>query len=225
MLPRVLVHTAVSADGRTKGFDVDMGQFYGVAADWGADCMLTGADTIVLAPEYVPDDPSAPAPDVAPSNAHLLAVIDARGRVRNWRTLKGYTQFWRDPLAIVSRETPAEYVDEVRRAGCDALVAGDERVDLRAALELLAAEHGVTRVRVDTGGALAGALLAAGLVNEISLMVYPLLAGGAEEHTFNRLVAPDGTPGIAASPALSFVGVERLDGGVARLRYEVAAPV
>ena len=106
--------------------------------------------------------------------------------MRNWRTLKGYTQFWRDPLALVSRATPAEYVDEVRRAGCDALVAGDERVDLRAALELLAAERGVTRVRVDSGGALAGALLAAGLVHEISLMVYPVLVGGAEEHTFNR---------------------------------------
>ena len=141
--------------------------------------------------------------------------------MRNWRTLKGFTQFWRDPVALVSRATPQEYVDEVRRAGCDALVAGDERVDLRAALELLAAERGVTRVRVDSGGALAGALLAAGLVHEISLMVYPLLAGGAEEHTFNRLVAPDGALGGAASAALALVGVDQLDGGVARLRYEV----
>jgi len=223
MLPRVLVHTAVSVDGRTRGFDVDMGQFYGVVAEWGADCMLTGADTIVLAPEYEPDDPSAQAPEVGPSNAHLLAVVDSHGRVRNWRTLKGYTQFWRDPLAIVSRATPQEYVDEVRRAGCDALVAGDERVDLRAALELLAAEHGVTRVRVDTGGALSGALLAAGLVHELSLMVYPLLSGGAEEHTFNRLVAPGGVLGEAASATLGLVGVDRLDSGVARLRYEVPA--
>lgn len=223
MLPRVLVHTAVSADGRTRGFDVDMGQFYGVVADWDADCMLTGADTIVLAPEYEPDDPSAPAPEVGPSSAHLLAVVDSRGRVRNWRTLKGYTQFWRDPLAIVSRATPAEYVDEVRRAGCEALVAGDERVDLRAALELLAARHGVTRVRVDSGGALIAALLAAGLVHELSLMVYPLLAGGAEEHTFNRHVSSDGALGEAASTSLGLVGVDRLDGGVARLRYEVAA--
>jgi 2,5-diamino-6-(ribosylamino)-4(3H)-pyrimidinone 5'-phosphate reductase len=155
----------------------------------------------------------------------MLAVVDSRGRVHNWRTLKGYTQFWRDPLAIVSRATPAAYIEEVRRAGCDALVAGDQRVDLRAALELLAAEHGVTRVRVDSGGALAGALLADGLVHEVSLMVYPLLAGGAEEHTFNRLVASDGALGPAASPALSLVGVDQLDGGVARLRYEVAATV
>jgi 2,5-diamino-6-(ribosylamino)-4(3H)-pyrimidinone 5'-phosphate reductase len=223
MLPRVLVHTAVSADGRTTGFDVDMGQFYGVVADWGADCMLTGADTILQAPEYEPDDPSAPAPEVGPSEAHRLAVVDARGRVRNWRTLKGYTQFWRDPLALVSRATPHEYIDEVRRAGCDALVAGDERVDLRAALELLAAEYGVARVRVDSGGALIGALLGVGLVHEISLMVYPLLAGGADEHTFNRLVGPDGLLATAPSPALALVGADTLAGGVVRLRYEVAA--
>jgi 2,5-diamino-6-(ribosylamino)-4(3H)-pyrimidinone 5'-phosphate reductase len=223
MLPRVLVHTAVSADGRTRGFDVDMGQFYGVVAEWGADCMLTGADTMLATPDYEPDDVSAPAPEVEPSSAHLLAVVDSRGRVRNWRALRQFTQFWRDPVALVSRATPQEYVDEVRRAGCDALVAGDERLDLRVALELLAAERGVTRVRVDSGGALIGALLAAGLVHEISLMVYPLLAGGAEEHTFNRLVAPDGAPANASSAALSLIGADRLDDGVVRLRYEVAA--
>lgn len=228
MLPRVLVHTAVSVDGRTVGLDVDMGQFYGVVADWGADCMLTGADTIVLAPEYEPDDPSAPAPEVGPSSAHLLAVVDSRGRVRNWRWLKQFTQFWRDPLALVSRTTPEEYIAEVRHAGCDALVAGDERVDLRAALELLAAERGVTRVRVDSGGALSGALLRAGLVHEISLMVYPVLVGGADEHTFDRLVGSGatsaGAPGLATPPqGLRLAGVERLDGDVSRLRYDIDA--
>jgi len=177
----------------------------------------------------VADDPSAPAPEVGPSNAHLLAVVDSRGRVRNWRTLKGYTQFWRDPLALVSRATPAEYVEEVRRAGCDVLVAGDERVDLRAALELLAAERGVTRVRVDSGGALSGALLAAGLVHEISLMVYPVLVGGAEEHTFSRLLASAADAGSEPSPvtapqALRLVDLQRLEGGVSWLRYEVAVP-
>jgi len=223
VLPRVLVHTAVSADGRTTGFDADLGQFYGVVAEWSADCMLTGADTIVMAPEYEPDDPTAPAPDVEPAGSQLLAVVDSRGRVRNWRWLKQFSQFWRDPLALVSRATPQEYLDEVRRAGCDALVAGDERVDLRAALELLVAERGVTRVRVDSGGALIGALFAAGLVHEVSLMVHPVFAGGADEHTVNRLVAPDGVVGAAVSAGLSLVDAQRLDGGVARLLYEVEA--
>jgi 2,5-diamino-6-(ribosylamino)-4(3H)-pyrimidinone 5'-phosphate reductase len=221
MLPRVLIHTAVSVDGRTIGFDVDMGQFYGVVADWGADCMLTGADTLVMTPEYEPDDPTAPAPEVEPSDAHMLAVVDSRGRVRNWRTLKRFTQFWSDPVALVSRATPREYIDDVRRAGCDALVAGDERVDLRAALELLAAERSVTRVRVDSGGALSGALLRAGLVHEVSLMVYPLLVGGTDEHTFNRVAGPQGAS--AAPRPWRLVDVQRLDGDVARLRYEVMA--
>ena len=194
MLPRVQIHTAVSADGRTKGFDVDMGQFYGVVPGWGADCMLTGADTIVLAPEYQPDDPSAPAAEVGPSEADLLAVVDSRGRVRNWRALKKFTQFWRDPLALVSHATPREYLDEVRRAGCDALVAGDERVDLRA-----------------------------GLVHDLSLMVYAILVGGADEHTFNRSAAPGGALGPAPSLDVSLVDAQRLDGDVARLLYEVDA--
>ncbi len=170
MLPRVQIHTAVSADGRTKGFDVDMGQFYGVVPGWDADCMLTGADTIVLAPEYQPDDPSAPAAEVGPSEADLLAVVDSRGRVRNWRALKQFTQFWRDPLALVSHATPQEY-----------------------------------------------------LVHELSLMVYAILVGGADEHTFNRSAAPGGALGPAPSLDVSLVDAQRLDGDVARLLYEVDA--
>ncbi len=216
MPPRVLVHTAVSLDGRTAGFDVDMGQFYGVVAGWGADCMLTGADTIVQAPEYVPDDPGAPAPEVAATARQILAVVDSRGRVRNWRALKSFGQFWRDPVALVSRATPGAYIDEVGRAGCDALVAGDERVDLRAALELLASARGVTRVRVDSGGALSGALLREGLVHEVSLMVQPLVVGGDAS-------AFDWGAGGARDSAFTLADVQRLDGGVVWLRYEVTA--
>ena len=216
MLPRVLVHSAVSLDGRTVGFDVDMGQFYGAVRDWGADCMLTGADTIVRAPEYVPDDPEAPAAQVETAARQILAVVDSRGRVRNWRTLKSFGQFWRDPVALVSGATPAEYLEEVRRAGCDALVAGDERVDLRAALELLAGERGVTRVRVDSGGSLSGALLRTGLVHEVSLMVQPLVVGGDAR-------AFDWGAGGARPNAFSLADLQRLDGGVVWLRYEVTA--
>jgi len=109
------------------------------------------------------------------------------------------------------------------------LVAGDERVDLRAALELLAAERGVTRVRVDSGGALSGALLTAGLAHEISLMVYPVLVGGTDEHTFNRRLASvagagSEPPQVTASQALRLVDVQRLEGDATRLRYEVAEP-
>ena len=54
---------------------------------------------------------------------------------------------------------------------------GTGRVDLTGALRALAARPGVDVVRVDSGGALTGALLVQQLVDEVSLLVHPCLVG------------------------------------------------
>ena len=57
-------------------------------------------------------------------------------------------------------------------------MAGDGRVDLGSALSVLRHEYGAELVRVDSGGSLTGALLASGLVDEVSLLVHPELSDG-----------------------------------------------
>ena len=223
MLPRVLYHVAASVDGRVDHIEPDLAQFYGIAGRWGEDCMLTGADTILAAPEYVPDDagddePPEPAGAEAPARKPLLAVVDSRGRVRNWRALKTMTDYWRGPVALLSRATPETGVARVRDAGLQALVAGDERLDLRAALEQLAVQYGVARVRIDSGGSLAGALLRSGLVHEVSVLVQPALVGGERSRSIFR--APD-LKGPGGAVRLRLLDLERLEGDVVWLRYEV----
>jgi riboflavin biosynthesis pyrimidine reductase len=74
----------------------------------------------------------------------------------------------------------------------DLLVAGDERVDLAAAVAGLA-DRGLTRVLCEGGPTLFGALLAAGLVDELCLTVSPLLTGpGTGRIVAGQLV--DGAP-------------------------------
>jgi 2,5-diamino-6-(ribosylamino)-4(3H)-pyrimidinone 5'-phosphate reductase len=66
-------------------------------------------------------------------------------------------------------------------------------------------------VRVDSGGALNGALLRAGLVDEVSLLVHPVLAGDA--------------PRWYGSPPPGPLALEPMDGGAPDwLRYRVASP-
>jgi 2,5-diamino-6-(ribosylamino)-4(3H)-pyrimidinone 5'-phosphate reductase len=60
------------------------------------------------------------------------------------------------------------------------LAVGDQRVDLRAALEALGARPGISTVRVDSGGGLTGALLSEELVDEVSLLLHPWWTGSAE---------------------------------------------
>lgn len=113
--------------------------------------------------------------------------------------------------------TPGDYLEYVRRKRVDCLVAGEDRVDLRAALEELHNRYGVETVRVDSGETLNGALLRAGLVDEVSLIIHPVLVGGTSPRiifTAADLAGPAGTIG------LRLTHLERPSEGILWLRYE-----
>lgn len=204
-MPYVVAHTAVSVEGATTGFDPDLGRFYELAGRWHEDVTLAGADTI-LAQEDVLD--AAPRPGPA-AGGPLLAVVDGRGRVRQWEALRD-VGYWSGVLALYAEATPP------RPAGGSVpeLVAGTERVDLAAALDELGRRGGVEVVRVDSGGALTGALLGAGLLDEVSLLVHPCFAGPAGNRRWYG-------PGPVPAGALTLAANETLDGGLVWLRYRV----
>ena len=56
-------------------------------------------------------------------------------------------------------------------------VVSAHQVDLAAALQHLAGRYGVREVQTDAGGTLNGVLVRAGLVDELSVVVAPQLAG------------------------------------------------
>jgi 2,5-diamino-6-(ribosylamino)-4(3H)-pyrimidinone 5'-phosphate reductase len=194
MKPYLVIHTSVSLDGRVTGFDVDMAAHYRLAGSFGGGATLAGADTLLtgLAAEGIPPDPEASDPNrdsAASSNADsILVVPDSRGRVKHWRWLLG-SGYWGGGVALCTARTPADHRAYLERIGVAVIEAGAERVDLAAALDTLAGEHGVERVRADCGGRLAGALLHAGLVDEVSLLVYPVVAGVGHADWY---VAPEG---------------------------------
>lgn len=203
--PFVVAHVAVSLDGATTGFPVDVGRYYEVAAIWREDVTLTGADT-VLAQEQV----LATAPRPGPAkNGPLLAVVDSRGRVSAWEALRT-AGYWSDVLAVRAESSPPGSADPA----VPELVAGADRVDLAATLTALGRREGVGVVRVDSGGSLLGALLDAGLVDELSLLVHPCLVAGPGEHRWY---------GSVTAPAMfACVATQRFDGGVVWLRYRLA---
>ncbi len=224
MLPYVVIHNEMSLDARMDGLDVDMGRFYTLAGTWREDCTLVGSETLLAGmPEL--GDPAEPGAEPsggraadggASPGAPLLAAVDSRGRLPGLGRLRDQP-YWRDVIALCSECTPAEYLESLRDAGISAIVIGAEHVDLRAALEALADEHGVKTVRVDAGGALVGALLRRGLVNEVSVIVEPRLVGGESHRWLVR--APDARPGDAVSLALR--DLQRLDDDALWLRYDV----
>ena len=60
MLPRVILHSTVSVDGRIDWFTPDIGQFYELAATWREDATLAGSQTICKPGEtFPPEDEQA----------------------------------------------------------------------------------------------------------------------------------------------------------------------
>jgi 2,5-diamino-6-(ribosylamino)-4(3H)-pyrimidinone 5'-phosphate reductase len=201
--PHVVVHVAISLDGATTGFEPDVGRFYALARTWDEDVTLAGADTI-LAQEKALSAAPRPGPT---ADAPLLAVVDGRGRVTQWEALRDCGH-WRGVVALRAETTPRLRDGSAARA----FVAGRERVDLAEALGMLADRGSARMVRVDSGGTLTGALLGAGLVDEISLLVHPCLAGPGDR----RWHGPDPAPPLPLEPLAG----EQLD-DLVWLRYRV----
>lgn len=102
------------------------------------------------------------------------------------------------PWIVTCAAAPADALAALRDRGANVVVAGDDAVDLAAALDELAAE-GLGRVVVEGGPSLNHDLVAAGVVDELFLTIAPSLVGG----TGPRLVG-DALPDV--------VGLRLLEG-------------
>jgi 2,5-diamino-6-(ribosylamino)-4(3H)-pyrimidinone 5'-phosphate reductase len=91
MLPRIILHNAISLDGRIDGFPIDLFQYYELAATWKEDATLARSETCLKAAGEVTaeDECALLSPKIDPGDTRaLLAVPDSRGRVRAWHYLR-----------------------------------------------------------------------------------------------------------------------------------------
>jgi 2,5-diamino-6-(ribosylamino)-4(3H)-pyrimidinone 5'-phosphate reductase len=148
-----------------------------------------------------------------------LLVTDGRGRMRG-----GYTGAERPNchiLHLTSRAAPPEYLAFLREREIPYWIVGDVQVDLPLAMRRLRAELGIECLLSEAGARLNGALLRAGLVDELHLILRPELFGGSE--TPALFDGPDLTPEQWPNPLrLQAATVRR--GGYLWLRYDVLAP-
>lgn len=219
MKPNVILHNAVSLDMKLTGFEVDMGVYYSLAAQWKEDATLVGSATILAAPDEIPPETDADfephAIDPADTRA-LLVIPDSRGIVRIWHYLRSLP-YWRDCIAMVSETTPADYLEYLSKRHIRYIVCGSNKVDLPTALKILNEAYKVNTIRADCGGTLNTALLSSGLVHEISYLVHPVIVGRgstaqAIKDTLDRQIS------------LELVSAEKMNQNLVWLRYKVITP-
>lgn len=174
------------------------------------DVILVGAGTARLE-DYRP--PRAPEDVVARRAARglaprpTIAVVTASGRLDP--TARLFADPTYRPVVVTSARADVHHLAEV----ADVLRCGDEDVELHTTLAQLAA-RGATRVLCEGGPALNGALLRAGLVDELFVTLAPCLVGSS----LHRLVEGE----LDAPVDLELIGL-RHHAGELLLRYRVGS--
>jgi len=182
MKSEIIIHNSVSLDGSLTGFMPDMGLHYKIAGDYKPDAHLIGADTIISGnemfgegiPEELPSDFKQPDRD---KNLPLWIVVDSRGRLKGMLHTCRRFEFCRDVILLVSESTPADYLMHLKERNYSFIIAGQDKVDLKFAIDRLREKFSIARILTDTGRILGNILINMGMVDEISLLVHPLLVG------------------------------------------------
>lgn len=162
-----------------------------------ADAVLVGAGTALA------DDPSllCRLPDAAARDGIRRIVADASGRLP--ATLRIFTDgHAAQTVVATTRRCPHAASDAWRAAGATVWTlpqaADATGVDLRALLAR-AGEAGLMHILCEGGATLAGALLRAGLVDELRLYLAPIALGGRTASVFGDAPIP-----LASAPRFVF---------------------
>ncbi len=204
----VVVNAAMSADGKLSTVHREQVAISG-PEDFArverlrrrVEAILVGIGTVVA------DDPSLTLDDPAGVDPPCRVVVDSRCRTPpEARVLAGEPR----TIVLASAAAPAERVAALEEAGATVHRCGDRRVDLRAGFEVLRTA-GLEHILVEGGGEVIFSCFDAGLVDELSVFVGPMIIGGAAAPT---LADGSGFEQRDAFPGLELTDIERLDGGV-----------
>lgn len=120
-------------------------------------------------------------------------------------------------VAILPETAPADYLDYLQKKDISYLFAGAKGDDLRTAMQTLAEVFGVESLSLQGGGIINGAFLHAGLIDELSLVVYPGIDGSAASPSVFEYIGKEHLP--ARGQSLELLSAETVQDGIVWLRY------
>lgn len=221
MLPKVIVHNMVSIDGRMDWLNGDLGLYYELSLRLQYDAILSSSNTMIAGTSVLDAEAWAEMEQAEPLTPqfarHLMVIVDSGGRFRDVHRLRR-SAYWGDTVVLCSRSTPDDFLAYLHERDVAVIVTGHEKVDLRAALATLRERYDIGIIRVDSGGVLNGVLLREGLVDEVSLLLQPVLVGGRSPRTL--FVSDDLTSNSEVVHA-QLAHLEDFPGGYVWLRYKV----
>jgi riboflavin biosynthesis pyrimidine reductase len=141
-------------------------------------------------------------------------VLDAHGKI-GW----GRSDIGGDPIVVVLSEKVSDaHLAGLRSERVSYIFAGKSDLDLALTLDILNRELGVKRLLLEGGGGANGAFLRAGLVDELHLVLCPVVDGakGAPSIFDSTEAEAEQRAPVAA---MSLESNQALEGGAMLLRY------
>ncbi len=220
--PYIICHMMASVDGR---IDCDMtekietgNEYYEALEELDAPTTAFGKVTAVL--HYALPERFAAANSAPVGEERVWKAMEEKAYTLVFETIG--TMQWEDnrvddcPLVCVLGEgTSLEYLDYLQAKGISYIVAGADGIDLPRAMALLRELFGVERLALVGGGRINGAFLAAGLIDEVSVMIAPGIDGRA-----GQPCVFDGLPADAEPVQLELQSFKTYECGTVWMRYK-----
>ena len=222
--PYVICHMVPSVDGRivTRDWALPSGllaEYERTAATLDADAWIIGRVSMepyagrAAIPAYRAGRRIPRSDHLARRDAPSYAIaIDPGGKLR-WESgcVDG-----EHVVIVLTERVPDRYLAFLRATGVSYLFGGEGRIDLPLVLRKLRARLGIRRLLLEGGGKINGSFLAAGLVDELSVLVAPVADGSVGTPTLF-----DAAEGAGPARRLALLSVRRRPGDLVWLRYRV----
>jgi riboflavin biosynthesis pyrimidine reductase len=222
--PYVICHMVPSVDGRivTKVWGLPRGllaEYEHTASSFGADAWIIGR----ISMEPYAGNARLPARAgrtriprtdfVARNDAPSYAVaIDPSGKLR-WESGSIDEEH---AVTVLTEQVPDRYLTFLRSQGVSYLFGGKRRISLPMVLQKLRTCFAIRKLLLEGGGKINGSFLAAGLIDELSVLIAPVADGSV------------GTPSLFDAPRgsgparhLKLLSAERRRGDLLWVRYRV----
>jgi len=185
----------------------------------GADAWLVGRTTMAemskakAHPVSEGAAPSRPVHRVETSTRRFAIAVDTSGSLHFDRpTVAG-----NDVLVVLGSEVSDDHLRELTADGVSYVVSAKPEIDLAALLDTLASTFGIERLALEGGAAINGSFFAAGLVDELQVIVAP----GLDARIGAQGIIENGEDGLTGRVELAFTSCHVMKSGCVRLTYAV----
>ncbi len=233
MRPKIICHMVSSVDGRlltnrwtAPAAGIDRKTLFGyydqVAARFDAEGWIVGRKSMEPYTKGTPRTVELTAGNlhetyVADRKDRNIAVsVDPHGKLHYGQDNAGGDHI----VAVLGEQITDTYLAELRGDGVSYVFAGPGGHDLAKAMNTLGDTFGIKTLLLEGGGITNGYFLKAGLIDEISILIYPGIDGLAGVSSIYEYIGQnDERP--ATGRSLRHLATETLHGGMVWLHYKV----